>query len=153
MSAPRILGIDPGLTGGISLLCGDEIESHDIPVVGGEINIDEVLRIIRDANPVDMGVVEVASSRPGQGISSTFKYGQAYGALQACVVACWVPLHRVTPAVWKRHFKLDTDKEKARALAIRFWPGCGYFNRKKDHGRAEASLIARYGLEVLWRRP
>ncbi len=152
MSDPRILGIDPGITGGIAFLHGDEIEAHDIPVVAGEINLDEVLRLIRDTKP-DMAVVELASSRPGQGVSSVFKFGAAYGALQACVIACWVPLHRVTPTVWKRHFKLSAEKEDARALAIRLWPGCDLFSRKKDHGRAEASLIARYGVEVLWRRP
>jgi crossover junction endodeoxyribonuclease RuvC len=152
MSSPRILGIDPGITGGLAFLHGDEISAHDIPVVAGEINLDEVLRLLRNAKP-DMAVIESASSRPGQGVSSVFKFGAAYGALQACVIACWIPLHRVTPSVWKRHFKLDADKEQARALAIRLWPGYGCFNRKKDHGRAESALIARYGAEVLWRRP
>lgn len=151
MNTPCILGIDPGISGGFAFLHGDEIESQDIPVVAGEINLDEVLRVIRDAKP-DMAVIETASSRPGQGVSSVFKFGAAYGALQACVIACWVPLHRVTPSVWKRHFRLGADKEQARALAIRMWPGCGLFNRRKDHGRSEAALIARYGQEVLWRR-
>ncbi len=95
MSDPRILGIDPGITGGIAFLHGDEIEAHDIPVVAGEINLDEVLRLIRDTKP-DMSVVELASSRPGQGVSSVFKFGAAYGALQACVIACWVPALTLT---------------------------------------------------------
>jgi len=49
----------------------------------------------------------------------------------------------------KTHFGLDADKEKSRALAIRLWPGCGYFSRVKDHGRSEAALIARYGAETI----
>jgi hypothetical protein len=147
----RILGIDPGVCGGIALLTSDAIEAHDIPTVAGELNVDELLRIIRDAKP-DMGVIERASSRPRQGVSSTFKFGQAYGALRAIVSLCQVPQHLVSPTVWKRHFALDADKEKSRALAIRLWPGCGLFNRKKDHGRAEAALIARYGAEILWRK-
>ena len=151
MTAPRILGVDPGVTGGLAFLHSDEIEAHDVPVAAGELNIDEILRLIRDAKPT-MAVIESASSRPGQGVSSVFKFGAAYGALQTCAIACWVPLHRVTPSVWKRHFKLSADKEQARALAIRLWPGVGLFTRKRDHGRAEAALIARYGLEVLCRR-
>lgn len=147
---PKILGIDPGITGGIAFLRGNTIEAYDIPVVAKEINIDEVLRLVRSAQP-DMAIIETASSRPGQGVASTFKYGTAYGALQACVVACAVPLHRVPASKWKRAFGLDADKEKARALAIRLWPDCGLFARKMDHGRSEAALIARYGIQVLWK--
>jgi hypothetical protein len=150
LNAPRILGIDPGLQGGIALLAGDTLEAAwDIPIAGGEINPDELIRIIRGSKP-DMAVVERASSRPGQGVASTFKYGAAYGTLRAGVTFCEVPQHLVTPAVWKRHFRLDSDKERSRGLAIQFWPGTNFFNRKSDHGRAEAGLLAPYGLEVLF---
>lgn len=145
----RILGVDPGLTGGIAILSDGGIAVHDIPVAGGEIDVEEVLRLMR-ADRIDLAVVEAASSRPGQGVASTFKYGAAYGALQACVLACGIPMHRVAPTVWKRHFRLDRDKEKSRALALRLWPGSGCFSRKADHGRAEAALIARYGAEKVW---
>jgi hypothetical protein len=80
--------------------------------------------------------------------SSTFKYGVAYGALRTVVALCNIPYRLVTPGKWKNHFGLDSDKEKSRALALQFWPGCGFFSRKKDHGRAEAALIARYGAET-----
>jgi hypothetical protein len=72
----------------------------------------------------------------------------AYGALRTVVALCNIPYQLVTPGKWKNHFRLDSDKEKARALAIRLWPGCGHFERKRDHGRAEAALIARYGIEI-----
>jgi crossover junction endodeoxyribonuclease RuvC len=56
----------------------------------------------------------------------------------------------VSPAVWKKHFKLPADKEASRALALPLFPATAeHFARKKDHGRAEAALIARYGSEVL----
>jgi hypothetical protein len=64
----RVLGIDPGITGGLGLLAGDKLEGcWDIPVAGG-VNPDELLRIIRNANPT-MAVIERASSRPGQGVA------------------------------------------------------------------------------------
>lgn len=147
---PKILGIDPGITGGIAFVHGDKLEAFDIPSVAGEVDVDEVWRLIRNAEP-QMAVIEMASSRPGQGVSSTFKYGAAYGALQACVIACEIPLHRIAAHKWKKHFGLNSDKEKSRALAIRLFPGNGLFSLKKNHGRAEAALIARYGNEVLWR--
>lgn len=151
MADPRILGVDPGVTGGLALLAGTTIESWDIPTVAGEIDVDTLIEILRTAAP-DMTVIERASARPGQGVSSTFKFGMAFGMLRAIVAAREIPHHFVTAATWKKHFRLDADKEKARALAIQFWPGCGLFGLKKSHGKAEASLIARYGAEVLWRR-
>jgi hypothetical protein len=78
-----------------------------------------------------------------------FRYGVAYGMLRTVCTLGRIPYHLVTPGKWKNHFKLDRDKEKSRALAIQYWPGCGFFERKKDHGRAEAALIARYGAEAL----
>lgn len=151
MGTPRFLGIDPGLHGGLAFLAGDELAVHDIPLAGGELDLDEVLRLMRDGK-VDMAVIEAASSRPAQGVASTFKFGVAFGMLRACLTACWIPTHIVAATTWKRHFKLDRDKDKSRAMALRLWPGTGFFSRKADHGRAEASLLSVYGRDVLWRR-
>lgn len=144
-----ILGIDPGVTGGIAFLYNSgTIVAEDIPTVAGEVDVDTIVRRIRSFSP-SLAVIERASSMPKQGVASTFKYGVAYGALRAVVAVLEIPCHLVTPGKWKGHFRLDSDKEKSRALAIRLWPGSGFFSRKKDHGRAEAALIARYGAEVL----
>jgi hypothetical protein len=143
-----ILGVDPGVTGGIAFLYPDgKINAIDIPNVAGEVNIDALMRVFTSVKP-DIAIIERASSMPGQGVSSTFKFGVAYGALRALVVACGIPHSLVSPIVWKKHFRLSADKEQSRALAIRFWPGSGLFDRKKDHGRAEAALIAKYEQEV-----
>lgn len=143
-----ILGIDPGVTGGIAFLYPDgTINAIDIPNVAGEVNIDLLARTISAVSP-DVAIIERAGAMPGQGVSSTFKFGVAYGALRALVVALGIPHSVVSPAVWKRHFGLSSDKEQSRALAIRLWPGTGLFDRKKDHGRAESALIARYHQEI-----
>lgn len=144
-----ILGVDPGISGGIAFLYPDgRIVADDIPVVDGQVNVDELASVIVLAKP-HFGVIERASAMPKQGVVSVFKFGQAYGALRTIVALCEIPYRLVAPTVWKKHFKLDSDKEKSRALAIQLWPGVGCFNRKKDHGRAEAALLARYGAEVL----
>jgi hypothetical protein len=78
----------------------------------------------------------------------TFKFGVAYGALRATLVACNVPTHLISPSKWKRAYGLDSDKEKSRAFAIRLWPGCALFARKRDYGRAEAALLAKYGSTI-----
>jgi crossover junction endodeoxyribonuclease RuvC len=144
-----ILGIDPGVTGGIAFLRDDgSLTVYDIPVAGGEVNVDFCAQIVRALAP-KVAIIERASAMPKQGVSSTFKFGQAYGALRAVVAVLEIPQHLVTPSKWKAHFRLDSDKEKSRSMAIRLWPGCGFFERKKDHGRAEAALIALYGSQVI----
>jgi len=85
----------------------------------------------------------------GQGVVSVFRFGAAYGAAIGVISALAIPLHLVSPARWKRHYGLDADKERSRARAIQFWPASRHFTRKKDHGRAEAALLARYGAEVV----
>jgi crossover junction endodeoxyribonuclease RuvC len=45
---------------------------------------------------------------------------------------------------------LSSDKEAARALALRLFPACAeHFRLKKHHGRAEAALIAKFGAETI----
>jgi hypothetical protein len=148
---PCILGIDPGASGAISFYFPnypDRISVEDTPVVAGEVDGAALARRIAQMGPT-LAIIEQVGAMPKQGVSSTFKFGVAYGVARGVVASLAIPTHMVTPAVWKRHFKLDADKERARALAIRLWPACPNFERKKHHGRAEAALIARYAAEVL----
>jgi len=145
-----ILGIDPGVTGGIAFLYSDHIEAFDIPTVDGSVDVDALARLVREHAP-RLAIIEKGQAMPKQGVVSVFKYGTAYGALCAITALCEIPTRIVSPRKWKNHFGLDADKEKSRALAIRLWPGTGLFERKKDHGKSEAALLARYGAEVFER--
>jgi hypothetical protein len=150
-TATAVLGADPGLSGALAFLYDDgRIEAFDTPVVANEIDADALVRIIRERAP-RLAVVECGQSMPRQGLSSTFRYGVACGMLRAVIALSNVPYHLVSPVKWKRHFGLDSDKEKSRALAIRLWPGCGLFERVKDHNRAESALLAKYGADVIER--
>lgn len=146
-----VLGIDPGLSGAIAFYFPSEpalIKADDVPVAGNEIDVATLAQRLAQMRP-DVCIIERVGAMPKQGVASTFKFGVAFGMVRGVVAAAGIPMHLVTPPVWKRHFHLDSDKEKARALALRLWPSSACFSRKKDHGRAEASLIARYGAEVL----
>lgn len=94
---------------------------------------------------------------PRQGISSGFNYGRAVGALEAAVACCEIPMTIIEPSVWKRAMGLPggaENKEAARQRAIQLRPDCGtMFERKKDHGRAEAFLIGYYGASMQMGRP
>jgi crossover junction endodeoxyribonuclease RuvC len=116
-----VMGVDPGVTGGLAFVSASRIEAFDIPVVAGEVDVDELVRVIQRFTPT-LAVVEKAGAMPKQWVASTFKYGVAYGALRAALVACNVPTHLVAASKWKRFYGLDSDKEKARAMAVRMWP-------------------------------
>ena len=150
-----ILGIDPGLSGALAFFfpcASDRISAEDTPVVDGQIDCATLSARIKQLAP-DLAIVERVSSRPGQGVASTFKFGASYGAVLGCLAALGVPTRLVSPTVWKKHYRLGADKEQARALALRLFPACSqHFGRKKDHGRAEAALIARYGAETFLRK-
>ena len=153
MSVDRcILGIDPGISGALAFFfpgVPSRVCAEDVPVAAGEINAAGLAERIRKMAP-DVAIIERVAAMPGQGVSSTFKFGVAYGVVCGVLATLEIPCHRVSPSVWKKHFRLTADKEAARALALRLFPATAeHFARKKDHGRAEAALIARYGSEVL----
>jgi hypothetical protein len=147
-AAPCILGIDPGLSGAIAFFfpaAPDRVAAEDMPVVAGEVDAATLAARILQMGPA-FAVVERVASMPKQGVASTFKFGASYGAVRGVLTALQIRTHLVAPALWKKHFKLDSDKEKARALALRLFAASPeHFSRKKDHGRAEAALLAVYG--------
>lgn len=147
-----ILGIDPGLSGAWALLFPDNsVTAGDLPTVAGEIDVPTLAKLLRAAD-IAFAVVEDVHAMPGQGVSSTFKFGRAHGAVLGCLLTLEIPVHPVPPTRWKKHLRLSADKEASRALALRTWPASDCFGRKKDHGRAEAALLALWGFTNV-RRP
>jgi crossover junction endodeoxyribonuclease RuvC len=159
-----ILGVDPGLNGGLAILSKLPIghsepvdffleEAWDIPTHGEgtkrRVDASALLSFIKIWEP-SAAFIERAQSMPGQGVSSTFNYGRAVGTLEATIACAEVPLTLVEPTKWKKHFGLPgKDKEAARQRAIQLFPYCHhFFVRKMDHQRAEAALIALYGSKL-----
>jgi crossover junction endodeoxyribonuclease RuvC len=144
------MGVDPGVTGAIAFYfpdAADRILAEDTPGVAGEVDGVTLSRRIKQLAPT-FAIVERVASMPGQGVASTFKFGKAIGTALGVLGVLEIPIHLVAPGVWKKHFRLSADKEQARALALRLFPSTSdHFARKKDHGRAEAGLIALYGAQ------
>lgn len=138
-----VIGVDPGMSGAIAFVDhGKLLEVADMPAVGGDISGPLLHQMVRMC-PVEWGAVEKVHSMPAQGVATTFKFGMAYGMARMAVGSLLVPMEEPTPNVWKKSFNLDADKEKARLLALKLFPDKSVlFKNKKDHGRAEAALIA-----------
>jgi hypothetical protein len=84
---------------------------------------------------------------PGQGVSSTFKFGRTCGQLQGILAGLFVPTFLVRPAVWKLALGLTSDKYMSMELASKVFPEKkDMWVLKKHNDRAEAALLAYYGI-------
>ena len=150
------LGIDPGQTGAIAAYDGARIVGLiDMPTMtrlhGQGQQVDPYtlttaildLRAGRDA----VAIVEAVAARPGQGVSSMFRFGESVGVVLGVLGALQMPIRWVTPQRWKKAAGIvGKDKDAARSLAIQLHPEVAdMLTRKKDCGRADSILIARFG--------
>ena len=157
-----ILGIDPGLSGALALLDADDylgLTIIDAPTLKITTNGKKRRRLDlyflagwldANASAISHVFIEQVGAMPGQGVSSMFKFGEVFGALQGLVAANMIPMTYVTPQRWKKHFGLTADKDAARLHASRLLPQFAHlWTRAKDDGRAEATLIALYGAQTM----
>ena len=155
------IGIDPGLSGAIGVLRdGVYVAVLDMPtvvkgsgVVKNEVDPAGLAALLRQHAPAEEAVavaLERVNAMPGQGSSSIFSLGDSIGSARAVVAACRLELTYMTPVQWKKHFKLTSDKELGRALAVRMFPEAP-LNLKKHADRAEALLMARWLYEVRYK--
>ena len=153
----HIIGIDPGLTGGVALLPeGVIFDTPTASVKKGSSKkvylVAEMVSIVRGFGPRGPGDVHVyiedVHAMPGQGVSSTFSFGRGYGLWEGIVAALGIPYTLVSPVRWKRAMMDGMSKEKgaSRVRAGQLFPGlAGELGLVKHHGRADALLIAEYG--------
>lgn len=152
------IGIDPGLSGAIAVLNDDLSLAavYDMPVMAlrpgkNQVNAAELAKLIMDS-AVDysrrlkpVAYLEQVSAMPGQGVSGMFSFGTSYGIVQGVLAALGVPVVLVRPQAWKSRAGLKgTEKDMARTVAQRLYPAAD-LSRKKDIGRADSILIARFG--------
>jgi crossover junction endodeoxyribonuclease RuvC len=147
----KILGADPGIHGGLAIvaigngIAPQLVDAIDIPItgVGAKERVDVLaLRAWLATHQPQHALIERAQAMPGA--SSGFKYGRAVGAIEGVVACCEIPLSIVEPTMWKKFHRLcGGDKEAGRQRALQLFPAAhALLARKKDHGRAEATLIA-----------
>ncbi len=153
----KYIGIDPGLTGSVAILdeTGGVVGLYDTPTLAVKTNrgtrheydlpgMAQLLR--RYAGQSAHVILEESQAMPGQGVVSMFNIGVGFGAWLGLLGALEIPYTRIRPARWKHALGLrGKDKEAARLRAQQLFPGAD-LQRKKDHGRAEALLLARWGL-------
>lgn len=156
----RVVGIDPGQTGGIALLTPRTATARVMPLLpkeewkdaGSPIDWRTFHSLLLEWSP-ELAVIERVSSMPGQGVASTFKFGSNYGGLLAAVQGLAIPHRLVVPRVWKKNVlgeDFNHDKAGAAAFVACQHPELSLLptpRSKKPHdGMADAICIAHYAL-------
>jgi len=149
------IGIDPGVSGASAMLFPDgEIEIHDFDTGNG------VIAVLQD-NWIwsYSALIERVSAMPKQGVVSMFKLGTNFGQWIGRLEALGIPYGFVAPRKWQQEMYGSTPKvyktvkgkkvldTKAMSLTVAratFPKMGGFLNRKKDHNRADALLLAEY---------
>ncbi len=156
----RILGIDPGMSGALAMWDGSNLITYEIPTVKSTGRGREIVWAELNAHWddeffwADHVFLERVHSRPGEGVSSAFKFGTVFGGLRAMAAAKLMPLTLVTPSQWMKVMGVGRGSKEASVLrATELFPNNakgfrGPKGGKKD-GVAEASLIAMYGYKTL----
>lgn len=159
-----VLGIDPGLTGAMALLCNSRglLAVADLPTCSNGLatgkmknwlDVEEFDRMLlewRITHDLAREHVSVCVERPiampqmpAQTNASTF---DGFGAIRALCSLRFDALEFVAPSEWKKLFGLKGGKEAktdSRAAALRLYPHAPV-TRAKDHNRAEAVLIGHW---------
>jgi hypothetical protein len=146
-----IIGVDPGISdtapGAIAFITPDGAHVYDLPRVSDKslvwIDGGALLSLILQHPGNRTAVVERVSCRPGQGVSGVLNSGAGFGAIMASLQGVQCPIELVTPSKWKAHYGLSDDKQASIDRARLLFPTCD-LGAKKNHGRAEALLIAHW---------
>lgn len=140
----RIIGIDPGASGGIACFeYGGGFSVVKMPETERDVWEHLVSLAFKDEERLGMfAVLEQVHSMPRQGVASSFKFGANYGMLRAFLIAADIPFETVTPAKWQRELGCLShgDKNVTKKRAQELFP-----IKKITHATADALLIAEYG--------
>ncbi|KAK2641006.1 hypothetical protein Ddye_022769 [Dipteronia dyeriana] len=165
------LGIDPDLSGALAVLktdhsgCSAQVfDSPHLPVlisgrVRKRLDAKSIVMLLRGLDaPIGIfalvisgttAYIEQSIPYPKDGKQGWWSGGFGYGLWIGILVASGFSVVPVPSLTWKNEFEISggsNTKDDSRRVASSIFPSLSsLLQRKKDHGRAEALLIAAYG--------
>lgn len=161
----RIMGIDPGLSGGIAWFdLQGKAHAVAMPVLNHRPDVAAIKAILR-LEDIDRVIMESLGIRPGQSANAGATAGINWGIIAGTLAALEIPVLEVSPQRWKpvlgianRTAKGETKptpkqiKERSIALAVQLFPTVSLLPsercRVRHDGMAEALLLAEYGRRI-----
>jgi hypothetical protein len=154
-----LLAIDPGLNGAFALMNGPIVVALDhLPVhktqhgrtakIRSELNL-HALRDLWGGHCITSAFIERVSAMPRQGVTSMFRFAEAAGGLYGLLVGLGIPVTFVRPQAWQKFHSIGGVPDAARQRAAQLYPTMSaMLSRRKDDQRADALLIAAYGMAM-----
>lgn len=148
------IGIDPGLRGAVAFIDSRggpkvfDLAHHPRDHRLDGFALARLMRTMVGADDDAQVYLEKLHARAGGGgMVQMGSMMQSVGIIQGAIDCCRFPLTEITPQGWKKFYRLDSDKAKSLDMARRLYPDMQpHLARAKDDGRAEALLIAHWGL-------
>lgn len=141
----NILGIDPGRKGALAILDTDtrRVICHDLPDT-----TDQLHELIAGLPEIRVCALEQIHAGPQMSRRTIGAMFEGYGILKGALAWRSIPVQTVRPSQWKPALNVPADKTAARRRASEFFPDDAHqWALVKHDGRAEAALIAWYGLK------
>jgi hypothetical protein len=156
-----VLGIDPGVTGAIAAVGRDHVQIEDLPtmptgsagMLKRKLDAGALVRQLRALVPADVAalvVMEDLHTFPGR-VNSPQSQGslmRTVGVIEGVIAALRLGVHMVQPQAWKAFYGIGSLKASSIEKAQRLYPEAP-IRLAKHHNRAEALLLAHYGLRRL----
>ena len=150
----KFIGIDPGKSGGITLISDEGIETTKCPKEPSDMAIFFEY-FIGDTAPANIGIlIERVWARPTNGSRHAFAYGFNYGIWFGIIARKDIALHTVLPNAWMQYFNCPKGleynerkrwfKEKAKELYPKI--------KKITLATADSILIAKYAKEEFFNK-
>lgn len=136
----NIIGIDPGVSGGIAWICDGKPCVEKMPDTLQDLW--ELICDIKADGDHFVAYLEQVHSSPQMGVKSAFTFGNGFGHLQMALTAAGIPFERVRPQVWQKALGCMTkgDKNVSKRKAQELFP-----QLKITHATADAILLAEFG--------
>ena len=151
------IGIDPGLTGAVGILFPYEEQAvYDLPTMQNvraaekgrvRLHLDSpaLCGLLGLFDPAECRVFLEYTQAGMKGAIANYSLGHSSGIIMGTLSALGFTYEFVRPQEWKKEFGLlKAEKDASRKQAAALYPLLP-LSRKKDHGRAEAILLAEYG--------
>ena len=140
----RYIGIDPGKSGGITMIEKDEIETFKCP--DRTIDMAIIFESLLGDKPSKVKLLmEKVWARPNNAVRSAFTYGVNYGQWLGIAASLEIHMYTVLPAEWmtsigcKKGMDYATRKKWLKEKAKELYPDC-----KITLYTADSILIAHY---------
>ena len=139
------IGIDPGAKGSMCLISNGKVLFKDFDLK----DYSNTLKAFLDTNDTELMVaIEKVHAMPGQGVSSSFSFGQRLGELEGMLTALQIPYELVAPKDWQKACGIPakSDKKGIASVIQKLYPTAELYGNKGGlrDGRSDALGLAHF---------